>query len=187
MMLLYTLPEQPSCTLSQIISGPWRKFRLRILFCSHFTSSYMLCYYRLWGISKHGIGDIHERRSFHTRIREKSTASRVLNGSHKRDGGLKNQHSFHVSGKESVLDMSSSTGSTEGYCCHVSVKAISSALYRRACHSEATSMPRLAVHVLCNSRSPGCWTPQSQYLLSKWEALLQYNRCDFLLAQERSR
>lgn len=131
MIFLYTLPEQTSCTLPHIISGLWRKFLLHILCCFHFTSSYML-----WEISKHDVGDIHQWRSFHTRIRvNRSVASKVVKGSQKRDGGLKKQHSFYLRLKESVLDMNSSTENTEGYCCHIAVKAVSSAVSRRACHA----------------------------------------------------
>lgn len=135
MEFLYTLPEQTSCTLSHVISGPWPKFLLRILCWTHFTSSYML-----WEINKHGVGGIHQWRSFHTRIRENlSTASKVVKGSHKRDGGLENHLSFYVSGKKSVLDMNSSTESTEGYCCLIAVKAVTSALSTRACHTNRSS------------------------------------------------
>jgi hypothetical protein len=74
MLFLYTLPKQTSCTLLHIPSEPWCKFLLHILFWSHFTTSYML-----WETSKHGVDDIHQWHSFHTRIREnRSTASKVV-------------------------------------------------------------------------------------------------------------
>ena len=57
-----------------------------------------------------------------------------------------------MSGKESVLDVNSSTESTEGYCSHVVVTAVSPD--GLATQIEATIMPRLAV--LCNSVTPGC-------------------------------
>jgi len=74
MVFLYTLRKQTSRTLSRILSGPWRKFLLRILCFSYFTSSY-----RLWEINKHDVGDINQWRSFYTRIREnRFTASKVV-------------------------------------------------------------------------------------------------------------
>jgi hypothetical protein len=162
-VLFYTSPEQTSCTLSHIISGPWRKFRQPILCCSHFTSSYIL-----WEISKHCVGDIHQWRSFHTRIREnQSTASKVVKGSHKRDGGLKNPTFFLrvCEGKCVRYEQQYWERRRILLSYRYEGSLICSLQTGLAKQIEATIMPRLAV--LCNSGTPGCWTPQSQYLLSK--------------------
>jgi hypothetical protein len=169
MLFLYTLPKHTLCALSHILSGPWRKFLVLILFCSHFTTSYML-----WETCKHGVDDIHQWRSFHTRIREnRSTSSKVVL--------LQKLQRGHTSGIE-VSKTNILFTCVGRKVCSIWTAVLKTlrgiaviSRWRRQSHLlssdalatqiEATSMPRLAV--LCNSDTPGCWTPQSQYLLAK--------------------